>query len=134
MKPDYLDRVIVVGTSCSGKTTLAKTLAHTLNVPHIEMDAIHWLPDWQARPTEEVRQLTAAAVAARRWVADGNYSIVRDMLWGRATTLIWLNYSFPVVFGRALWRTTHRIITRQELFSGNRESFRQSFLSRNSIL
>jgi adenylate kinase family enzyme len=129
-----MERVIVVGTSCSGKTTLAKILAKTLNATHIELDAIHWLPNWQARPPNEMRQLTTAAVAAECWVADGNYSIVRDIVWNRATTLVWLNYSFPLVFGRALWRTTHRVISRQELFAGNRESFRQSFLSRDSIL
>jgi adenylate kinase family enzyme len=137
MKPSptsNLDRVAVIGTSCSGKTTLARTLAKTLDVPHIELDAIHWQPNWCPRPLDEFRQLTEAAVAAERWVLDGNYSKARDIVWQRATTLVWLNYPFRVVFWRALSRTISRVLTQQELFAGNREGFRQSFLSKDSIL
>lgn len=65
---------------------------------------------------------------------DGNYNKVRDIVWGRATTLIWLNYPFSVVLRRALFRTTRRVFLRQELYSSNREGFRQAFLSKDSIL
>ncbi|MCD4690070.1 adenylate kinase, partial [bacterium] len=58
----------------------------------------------------------------------------RDILLSRATDAIWLNYSFPVVFRRALCRTSRRVFFREELFGGNRETFRHSFLSRGSIL
>ena len=129
-----MDRVIVVGTSCSGKTTLARQLSHALGAPHIELDAIHWKPGWEPRPAEEFRQLVGEAVAGERWVMDGNYSAGRDIVWGRATTIIWLNYPFRVVLWRALYRTTKRVMLREELFSGNRETFRQSFLSRESII
>lgn len=126
--------MVVIGTSCSGKTTLARTLANIWNVPHIELDVLHWQPNWSPRPDEELRQLTQAAVAAEQWVLDGNYSEVRDIVWGRATTLIWLNYPFRVVFGRALSRTVKRVLFREKLYAGNRETFRQTFLSRDSIL
>jgi hypothetical protein len=66
---------------------------------------------------------------------DGNYSsTARDIVWDRATTLIWLNYPFRVVFWRALRRTVLRVANQEELYSGNRETFRQSFLSRESII
>jgi hypothetical protein len=67
-------------------------------------------------------------------VLDGNYSVVRDLVWARATTLIWLNYPFGVVAWRALSRTMRRVFGRQVMWSGNRETFRQSFLSKDSIL
>jgi len=127
-------RVVIIGSSCSGKTTLARQLASTLTVSHIELDAIHWLPDWQSRPLEELKRLTEKAVAADEWVLDGNYSKGREVVWGRATTVIWLNYSFHLVLWRAVRRTIKRVFLREDLFSGNRESFRQSFLSKNSIL
>lgn len=127
-------RIAVVGTSCSGKTTLARNLAATLNVPHIELDTLHWLPNWQERPDDEFWALTRQAIAAPNWTIDGNYSKVRPLVWGRATAVIWLNYSFPVVMGRALKRTFRRVFSREELFAGNRETFRQAFLSRDSIL
>ena len=129
-----MERVIVVGTSCSGKTTLAWQLAQVLGAPHVKLDGIHWMPGWQERPVEEVRRMVSEAAAAERWVMDGNYTAVRDIIWGRATTVIWLNYPFRLVLWRCLCRTIRRAITQEELFSGNRETFRQSFLSRDSII
>ena len=129
-----MERAVVVGTSCSGKTTLARQLAGVLGAPHVELDGIHWMPGWRERPVDEVRRITVEAAAAERWVMDGNYSAVRDIVWGRATAVVWLNYPFRVVLWRALSRTTRRVVTQEELFSGNREGFRQSFLSRDSII
>lgn len=129
-----LRRVAVIGTSCSGKTTFAAALAARLQVPHIELDALHWQPNWVEAPLEAFRADVAAAVAGEHWVCDGNYSKVRDLVWGRATTVIWLDYPFTTVMGRALYRTLRRAITREELFSGNRESIRMAFFSRESIL
>ena len=133
LNPD-LQRVVIIGSSCSGKTTMAGHVAGIMDVPHVELDAIHWLPEWQERPIEEFRALTAKAVAADHWVADGNYRRVRDIVWARATTVIWLNYSFPLVLWRVLRRTITRNISRQVLYSGNRESLRMAFLSRESII
>ena len=73
-------------------------------------------------------------MAQDRWVVDGNYLLVRDIVWVRATTVIWLDYSFPVVFFRALRRTLSRSLTGQELFSGNRESRAQAFFGKESVL
>ena len=128
------ERLIIIGTSCSGKTTLTRQLSRTLRAPCIELDAIHWKPAWQPRPTDEFRQMVSEVVAGERWVIDGNYSRVRDIVWARGTTIIWLNYPFRVVLWRALCRTVKRAATQEELFSGNRESFRKSFFSRESII
>ena len=129
-----MERVIVVGTSCSGKTTLARRIAESLDLPHVELDAVFWGPDWSECPIETFREAVQEHVESDRWVVDGNYSKVRDILLSRATDAIWLNYSFPVVFWRALTRTCRRVVLHEELFGGNRETFRDSFLSRNSIL
>ncbi len=133
-KADDMPRIVVVGTSCAGKTTLAKKIACALELPHVELDAVHWRPGWEPSPPEEFRASMSKALVGDRWVVDGNYSVVRDIVWSRANTLIWLNYSFPVIFRRALARTLRRVFTGEELFSGNRESFRLAFLSADSIL
>ncbi len=129
-----LKRVVVIGTSCSGKTTFAADLAEKLRCDHIELDQLHWLPNWRERPDELFRSLVGEATGQDCWVVDGNYSVVRDITWSRATAIVWLDYSFPIVFGRALWRSIRRIIAREELYAGNRESFKKTFLSRDSIL
>ncbi len=114
-------RVAVVGTSCSGKTTLARSLSPALGVPHVELDALHWGPDWIPHPTDQFVSRVAEAVAAPAWVVDGNYRAVRDLVWARATHVVWLDYPFPLVFRRALGRTLRRLFTRERLFAGNRE-------------
>src|SRR5688572_5952848 len=124
-------RIVVVGTSGSGKTTLARRLAEMLGRWHIELDALHWGPNWTPRP--EFAELVEEAIAHDAWVLDGNYSKVRDAVWQRATALVWLNYSFPVIFYRALSRTLKRILDQQQIHNGNRESFRVAFLEKDGI-
>jgi adenylate kinase family enzyme len=124
----------VVGTSCCGKTAFARRLAQAWGAPRIELDALYWGPDWAPKSKADFRRLVQAAASGPRWVADGNYGSVRDLLWPRATTVVWLNYGFVTIFARALCRTVRRIISREPLFAGNRESLRGAFFSRDSIL
>lgn len=127
-------RVSVVGTSGSGKTTFSCRLAERSGLKHIEVDSLHWLPGWQERPNEEFLDLVTEAIEEDRWVLDGNYSRIRDLVWQRATHVIWLNYPFPVVFWRVFSRSIRRSITREELWDGNYESLQKTFFSRDSIL
>lgn len=120
-------RAVVVGTTGSGKTTLAANLANLLLAKHIELDALHWGPNWTPVPDQVFRRRVANAVADERWVADGNYSKVRDLTWNRVDVWIWLDYSYPRVLWRLTARTWRRVRFREELWSGNRESLRQLF-------
>lgn len=129
-----MKRVIVIGSSCSGKTTLARHLAEILGFEQIELDALHWGPDWSMPATGSFRSAVEERICGDYWVVDGNYSVVRDIVWSKATDAIWLNYPFYIVFSRAVVRTMKRIISREVLYNGNRESFRRAFLSRGSIL
>ena len=108
VQPSDLQRVAVVGTSCSGKTTFADSLSVILGIPHIELDALYWQPGWMERPPAEFCTLVEKETSGNRWVSDGNYSTVREIVWGRATDVVWLNYSFPLVFSRALRRSISR--------------------------
>jgi adenylate kinase family enzyme len=131
---DIGHRIAVVGTTGSGKTTLARALAERLHIPHVELDSLYWGPNW-AEATEPVfREWVSAALRGDAWVVDGNYSKVRDIIWGKADTVVWLDYSLPVMLWRLVRRTLRRIILREELWHGNRESWREAFFSRESIL
>jgi adenylate kinase family enzyme len=83
-----VERVVVVGTSCAGKTTFARQLATALKAPHVELDALYWGPNWTPVPMERFRAAAAAVTAEPRWVCDGNYAMVRDVMWRRATALV----------------------------------------------
>ena len=126
-----LTRVVVVGVSCSGKSTFARRLADTLGVPCVELDALYWGPRWT--PRSEFRKDVIAAARKPRWVMDGNYSAVREIVWGRCTAIVWLDYSFARVFSRALRRTTRRIVTGERLYAGNRETIRGALLDPTGI-
>lgn len=130
-----MERINVVGTSCSGKTTLALALARRLDLPCIELDALFWGPGWEPVPPELFRSRVADAVAGDRWVLDGGYSTVRPFIWKRADTVVWLDYSMPLVLGRWARRTAARIRDGREFWpgTGNRESLGHA-LSRGGLL
>jgi hypothetical protein len=65
----------------------------------------------------------SAATRAEAWVADGNYGLVRDQVWGRATHLIWLDYDRPLIMARVIRRSLLRAVLRTELWAGNREQW-----------
>jgi hypothetical protein len=68
--------------------------------------------------------------AYRSWIADGNYGSIRERLWPKATQIIWLNYSLTVNIWRGLKRSVGRAVRGDELWHGNRESFRRTFISK----
>lgn len=120
------ERIVLAGTTSSGKTTLARALSAHLGYEHIELDALHWGPKW--RPRETFRDEVVAAIAGTRWIAEGNYRSVRDLVWSRATALVWLDYPFPFVLWRAFRRTLIRGVRRQQLYNDNRESLLRGLL------
>ena len=128
-----MQRISVIGTTGSGKTTVARRAVEALGVPHIELDALHWGPDWEEAPLEVFMERVSDAIQGDGWVVDGNYSKVRDMVWGRVDTVLWLDYPFHRTFLRLLWRTLRRLTLREKLWNDNKESLTM-MLSRDSIL
>lgn len=126
-------RIVIVGTSGSGKTTLGEHLADLLDCPQVDLDALHWEADWTPAPQPVFRQRVAQALAVPRWVVSGNYQKVRDLTWEQADTLVWLDYPLLLVFWRLFRRALRRIISGEELWSGNRETWRGQFFSRDSL-
>lgn len=126
-------RIVVIGTTGSGKSTVAGRLARQLGCPHVELDALHWEPGWVQAPTDVFRTRVAAALAGERWVVDGYYHRARDLIWPRADTLIWLDLPLATVMV-SLWRRTWRRVLRAEpLWNGNRERLATQFFRRDSI-
>jgi adenylate kinase family enzyme len=116
-------RIAIIGNTSSGKSTLAADLAERLDVPHIELDALYWEPNWVGAEREVFRARVDAATAAEAWTSSGNYlSGVQDIVWGRADTVVWLDYPLRVLVPR-LWQRTYRRWRERELLWGtNREN------------
>ncbi len=107
---------------------MALRIASAFGLPFIELDRLHWGPNWLALsetdPAEFVRRVRKA-MSADAWVSDGNYAMVRDLIWPRATHLVWLDYSRAVVMYRVIKRSFARAFDQKELWPGNRESWRR---------
>ena len=108
-------------------------MADRLAVPFVELDALFWQPHWTPEDAIVFRSKVDGATAAERWVIAGNYSQVRDLTCGRADTVVWLDLWFPLILWRLTRRTVRRVVTRHELWNGNRETFRAAFMSRHSL-
>jgi adenylate kinase family enzyme len=121
-------RVSVVGTSGAGKSTLSRALAAALDAEFLELDSVFHQAGWVPLPREEFRRRVAAVVAGERWVLDGNYtSQVKDLVWARADTVVWLDLPRHTVMRRIIWRSFRRAAGRTELWNGNRERWRNFF-------
>ena len=104
-------------------------------MPHVELDALHWGPNWSAPSTEEFRARVAQALSSPGWVADGSYhGKLGDTVLEQADYIVWLDLPFRRIIRRIWSRTLRRIRTREELWGGNRETWRDVFFSRDSLL
>lgn len=120
-------RVVVIGTSGAGKTTISQQIAGHYGIPLVELDALNWRPNWQALSLADPVQFLAEvdrATSGPDWVVAGNYATARHIVWTRATHLVWLDYSKPVVMQRVLRRSFARAWRREVIWGGNREGFR----------
>jgi adenylate kinase family enzyme len=120
-------RVVVIGTSGAGKTTISEQIARRFRLRLVELDAINWRPNWQALSLTDPTAFAALVDEATRgddWVIAGNYANVRHIVWARATHLVWLDYSRAVVMARVLRRSFRRAWRQEVIWGGNREEFR----------
>lgn len=128
-----MDRIRVVGSSGSGKTTTAKAIADRMNIPRLELDRVHWLPEWQERSVAEFRRIVTEFLDAHdRWVVDGNYtSRSAGLIDDRVDTFVWLDLPRWRVMAALLARTVRRSVTREQLWdTGNTEKL-TNLLSRD---
>ena len=137
--PPPVRRLCVLGTSGSGKSYVAIEAARRLGLRYISNDALIWGPHWQPAPREVRPTLFDVATRdedSRGWTFDGNVTgadpedrIVLD----RCDTLVWLDLPRRQVWPQVLWRTLHRVVTREPLWHGNVETWRM-LLSRDSVV
>ena len=115
-------RIVIVGTTSSGKSTLAEQLTDKFGHDFIELDALNWEPNWTPAPFEIFHERVEKATQAASWVVAGNYSKVRPIIWPKAELVIWLDYSLPRILWQLTRRTFKRWWTREHLWGTNYEN------------
>jgi adenylate kinase family enzyme len=117
-------RIAVQGASGSGKTTLAKEVATTLGIPRLELDSIYHLENWTPLDEDSFRETVRSFASGPQWVTDGNYRVVRDLVWDRADLVVIIHLAKWRVMSRIIRRTIRRAVHQEELWNGNREGLR----------
>ncbi len=117
-----IQRFAVIGTTGSGKTTLSSLIAERRHIPHIEIDALYWKSNWSHAEHEELRTVIDQLTCTKKWVVDGNYGFCRDIVWGRAQAVVWLDYPLWKTFQQLLFRTLERSRSHELLWGTNYEN------------
>ena len=129
-------KILVVGTSCTGKTTLAGRLKEKLNLPHFDLDEMHWLPGWKNRSKAEMNHLIKSQIIVLdEWILSGNYTTAgRDTFWKDVQTIIWLDLPLHIILGRYVKRTYRRIRYKEPCCNGNVETFENAIFTKEILL
>jgi len=115
-------RIAIVGPSGSGKTWLAVELSRRLGFRHVELDELHHGPNWESCGADVLRERVLDATDGESWIADGTYhSMIGDVVFERADTVMWLDLPVRVVMWRLVRRTYLRKRDKTVLWAGNVE-------------
>ena len=130
-----MPKIQIIGTSGAGKTTLAEACAQVFDIPHIELDGIHWQDGWVELDRAEMKTRVAALLAQNSsWVVDGNYSQVFDLVQAQAELIIWPDLPKYQTLWAVTRRSIHRGLTRTRLWNTqNRESLFKFFFTKESM-
>lgn len=129
-------RYNILGASGSGKSTFGRALAERLGYRYIELDQLFWRPGWVGATDEVFFADVEEATAGEGWVLDGGYTRTIPIKWRQPITVIWLDYPLWLVMARIIRRCIVRAWRQEDVWPGigNRESFRKSFFSKDSII
>lgn len=127
-------RLIIIGCSCSGKTTLGRTLGQEMGLKHIDLDDLHWLPNWQPETIDNLRTKISNAISGvDDWVITGAYSRTWDITMPKATHVIYIDLPLYIILYRFFTRTWRRLIKKEKCCGDNLERWGAVF-SKDSLL
>jgi adenylate kinase family enzyme len=124
-----MERVLVIGSGGSGKSTVSAKLGELLNLEVNRLDKFFWSAGW-VEPARDEWLKTVTALADRdSWIMDGNYSGTLELRLQKADTIVFLD--LPRVL--CLWRIMKRFLlyrngTRPDMAEGCRESLNLEFV------
>ena len=116
-------RIVVKGSSCSGKSTLGSELAARFSIPLVELDAINWVALASTNP-EEFERRVAKAIKGNEWVVSGSYSRhCKKNFWQKLDTVVWLDLPKQLLIRCVLFRSWRRSRSGNLIWGTNHEKF-----------
>ena len=89
-------KIMVIGCSGSGKSTISKKLCDITGLPLFHLDNIWWKPDKSHISREEFDQKLEEILRTDKWIVDGDYSRTYETRFKACDTVIFLDYSTDV--------------------------------------
>lgn len=121
-------RVLIVGNSGGGKSTLARKLGDKLGLPVVHLDVLYWKPGWAKGDKAEFVAAVTQALSAPAWICDGNFTGTWDLRMPLSDTVVWIDQPRLVCLWRAIWRVvTWRGGNRPDMAEGCQEKFDPEF-------
>jgi adenylate kinase family enzyme len=122
-------RVLIVGNSGGGKSTLARRLGEKLRLPVVHLDVLYWKPGWVESDDTPFRADVTQALQGPAWICDGNFSGTWDIRMPLADTIVWITQPRLVCLARAIWRMAayRGRRTRPDMAAGCDEKFDLEF-------
>lgn len=129
-------KIIVTGTSCTGKTTLGEKLSKKLSITQIDLDDIHFLPNWIEKENEQfIKEVNDTVDGLDNWIVSGSYqTILKDTLWKKASVIVWLDYPLNLILRRCLIRTFRRVVFKEKCCGDNYETLYHVLFKENMFV
>ena len=124
-----MNKVLVIGSGGSGKSTFSKRLNEILGIGVIHLDTLYWKPGWIETPKSEWGERVEELLNQDSWIMDGNYSGTLDIRLEACDTVIFLDIARTV----CLWRVLKRLLmyrrgNRLDMAQGCEERFSLQFM------
>lgn len=124
-----MNRVLVLGSSGSGKSTFSQQLGERLGLEVIHLDSHFWQPNWTETPSDEWHRKLEELLQKDQWIMDGNYWRSLSMRAEYADAIIFLDYGRITCLWRCVKRwLQHRGNNRPELAPGCYEKLDWEFI------
>lgn len=129
-------KIIITGTTCTGKTSLGRKLSEHLSIPQIDLDDLYFLPNWVEKEREVfINDVKNATEDIEEWIVSGSYqSVLKDSVWQEATHIIWLDYPLNLILRRYFIRTYRRVFLKEKCCGENYETLTKTFSKESLFL
>jgi adenylate kinase family enzyme len=87
-----MQRILVMGSSRSGKSTFEQRLSAIMRIPFMPLDALYWRPGWVESDRAEFNGRVTEAALGPQWIVDGNHiSHAGELRRQVCDTIIWFD-------------------------------------------